>query len=65
MDFTAQEGQRDKRLAEGNYARISEHDSRSARVLDSELCFAVLASDTANGSGQMVALKRFHVLDFK
>ena len=44
---------------------LCEHDARARGVFNCEFGFAVLASNAADGSAQMVAVQRLHVFNLK
>ena len=44
---------------------LSKHDACASGVFNGEFCFAVLASDTANGTAQVVTVQGLHVFNFK
>src|SRR4051812_25050231 len=44
---------------------VGKHDPGPAGVLDGELCLAVLAGDTANGTTHVLALQGLDILDLE
>jgi len=46
-------------------SRVCEDNTCPARILNGELCFAVLACDTTNSSREMITLESLDILDLK